>query len=38
MLHEQHGFRLRLENARPVFRRADGSSLEDRAPPVLTTA
>ena len=33
MLHEPGGFRLRLEDARAVFRRPDGSVLEDRAPP-----
>jgi len=33
MLHEPGGFRLRLEDARAVFRRPDGSVLEGRAPP-----
>jgi hypothetical protein len=31
--HGKGGFRLRLEDGRPVFRRADGSILEHRAPP-----
>jgi hypothetical protein len=39
MLHERGGFRLELEDGRPVFRRPDGSVLADpghgeRAPPV----
>jgi Domain of unknown function (DUF222)/HNH endonuclease len=39
MLHERGGFRLQLENSRPVFRRPDGSVLVDpsaveRAPPL----
>ena len=33
MLHEPRGFRLHLEDGRAVFRRPDGSVLEDRAPP-----
>lgn len=33
MLHQPGGFRLELEEGRPVFRRPDGSLLEDRAPP-----
>ena len=33
MVHEHGGFRLDLEDGRPVFRRPDGSMLEDRAPP-----
>jgi hypothetical protein len=33
MVHERGGFRLELEQGRPVFRRPDGSMLEDRAPP-----
>jgi len=33
MLHQPGGFRLELEDGRPVFRRPDGSLLEDRAPP-----
>jgi hypothetical protein len=33
MVHERGGFRLSLEEGRPVFRRRDGSVLEDRAPP-----
>jgi hypothetical protein len=33
MVHERGGFRLALEDGRPVFRRSDGSLLEDRAPP-----
>src|SRR4029077_8746214 len=37
MLHERGGFRLELEEGRPVFGRRDGSVLEDvseRAPPM----
>jgi hypothetical protein len=33
MVHERSGFRLALEEGRPVFRRPDGSVLEERAPP-----
>ena len=33
MVHERGGFGLTLEDGRPVFRRPDGSVLEDRAPP-----
>jgi hypothetical protein len=33
LVHERGGFRLELLDGRPVFRRADGSLLEDRAPP-----
>ncbi len=33
MVHERGGFRLALLEGRPVFRRPDGSLLEDRAPP-----
>jgi hypothetical protein len=33
MVHERGGFRLGLEDGRPVFRRPNGSMLEDRAPP-----
>ncbi|MFL5800124.1 MAG: DUF222 domain-containing protein [Actinomycetota bacterium] len=33
MVHERGGFQLHLEDGRPVFRRSDGSVLEDRAPP-----
>jgi hypothetical protein len=33
MVHARTGFRLGLEDGRPVFRRPDGSELEDRAPP-----
>ncbi|MBI2237094.1 MAG: HNH endonuclease [Actinobacteria bacterium] len=33
MLHHPGGFRLELADGRPVFRRPDGSVLEDRAPP-----
>ncbi len=33
MVHERGGFRLELLDGRPVFRRPDGSLLEDRAPP-----
>ena len=33
MVHHPGGFRLELTNGRPVFRRPDGSVLEDRAPP-----
>jgi hypothetical protein len=32
-VHERGGFRLVLEDSRPMFRRPDGSVLEDRAPP-----
>lgn len=33
MVHQPGGFRLELEDGRPLFRRPDGSVLEDRAPP-----
>ncbi|HEY1330771.1 MAG TPA: DUF222 domain-containing protein, partial [Actinomycetota bacterium] len=33
MVHGSGGFRLALEGGEPVFRRCDGSVLEDRAPP-----
>jgi hypothetical protein len=33
MVHERRGFRLEREDGRAVFRRPDGSVLEDRAPP-----
>lgn len=33
MVHDRGGFRLGLQDGRPVFRRPDGSALEDRAPP-----
>jgi Domain of unknown function (DUF222)/HNH endonuclease len=33
MVHERGGFRLEMEDGRPVFRRTDGSVLEERAPP-----
>ncbi|MFN2543471.1 MAG: HNH endonuclease, partial [Actinomycetota bacterium] len=33
MLHKPHGFRLEMEDGFPVFRRPDGSILEERAPP-----
>jgi hypothetical protein len=33
LIHERGGFRLELLDGRPVFRRPDGSLLEDRAPP-----
>jgi 5-methylcytosine-specific restriction protein A len=33
MVHEPKGFGLELCQGRPVFRRPDGSVLEDRAPP-----
>jgi hypothetical protein len=32
-VHERGGFRLGVEDGRPVFRRPDGSVLEERAPP-----
>jgi len=32
-VHERGGFRLELQDGRAVFRRPDGSLLEDRAPP-----
>lgn len=33
MVHQHGGFRLELDDGRPLFRRPDGSVLEDRAPP-----
>jgi hypothetical protein len=33
LLHQPGGFTLTLEDGRPVFRRPDGSVLEERAPP-----
>ena len=33
MVHQRDGFRLELLDGRPVFRRPDGSMLEERAPP-----
>jgi hypothetical protein len=33
MAHERAGFTLEMLDHRPVFRRPDGSVLEDRAPP-----
>jgi hypothetical protein len=33
MVHERRGFRLELLDGKPVFRRPDGSLMEDRAPP-----
>jgi hypothetical protein len=33
MVHQRGGIRLELSEGRPVFRRPDGSVLEDRAPP-----
>ena len=33
MVHERDGFRLDLEDGRHLFRRPDGSVLEERAPP-----
>jgi hypothetical protein len=33
MVHRPGGFRLVMEEDGPVFRRPDGSPLEDRAPP-----
>jgi hypothetical protein len=33
LVHERGGFTLQIEDGRPVFRRPDGSVLEDRAPP-----
>jgi hypothetical protein len=33
MVHEGGGFRLEMLDGRPVFKRPDGSMLEDRAPP-----
>ncbi|HEY1332379.1 MAG TPA: DUF222 domain-containing protein [Actinomycetota bacterium] len=35
MVHGTSGFRLSMENGEPVFRRPDGSVLDDRAPPRL---
>jgi hypothetical protein len=33
MVHDRRGFRLELEDGRPLFRRPDGSILDERAPP-----
>ncbi len=33
MVHRRGGFSLALEDGRPVFRRPDGTVLEERAPP-----
>jgi hypothetical protein len=33
MVHQRGGFGLAMLEGRPVFRRPDGSLLEDRAPP-----
>jgi 5-methylcytosine-specific restriction protein A len=33
LVHQPGGFRLELKDGRPMFRRPDGSVLEDRAPP-----
>ena len=33
LLHEKNGFRLKLKEGRPMFRRPDGLVLEDRGPP-----
>jgi hypothetical protein len=33
LIHQRRGFRLQLVDGRPVFRRPDGSVLEERAPP-----
>jgi hypothetical protein len=33
LIHDRAGFRLELLDGRPVFRRPDGSCLDDRAPP-----
>jgi hypothetical protein len=33
MVHQRGGFSLKLQDGRPLFRRSDGSVLEDRAPP-----
>ena len=33
MVHEPRGFRLELVDGRPMFRRPDGSLMDDRAPP-----
>jgi hypothetical protein len=33
LVHRRGGFRLEIADGRPVFRRPDGSALEDRAPP-----
>ena len=38
MVHHPGGFRLEMTNGRPVFRRADGSVLEERAPPLAASA
>jgi hypothetical protein len=33
LIHRPRGFSVEMPNRRPVFRRSDGSILEDRAPP-----
>jgi hypothetical protein len=33
MVHQRGGFRLELMDGKPMFKRPDGSVLEDRAPP-----
>jgi hypothetical protein len=33
MVHRPGGFRLELVDGLPLFKRPDGSTLEDRAPP-----
>jgi hypothetical protein len=33
LVHEPGGFRMTMQDGRPVFARPDGSRLEDRAPP-----
>jgi hypothetical protein len=33
LIHRPGGFTVEMLGSRPVFRRADGSLLEDRAPP-----
>ena len=33
LVHTRGGFRLALEHGRPVFRRPDGTAIDDRAPP-----
>jgi 5-methylcytosine-specific restriction protein A len=38
MVHRPAGFRLELTDGRPVFRRPDGSVLEERAPPLAASA
>lgn len=36
LIHERRGFRLEIVQNRPVFRRPDGSALDERGPPLTT--